>query len=129
HDLTRNLGFEGELGYVFDVVDDDNTVDWSLTNLSGSAIYHFDVKRVTPHATFGLGLEHSSTRALERRRRSKLTGAQHAVEHGGRLQLRRRCGVPAHPRFIARADLRRFEANDAAPDHWRFYGGLTFRIQ
>jgi hypothetical protein len=28
-------------------------------------------------------------------------------------------------RLIGRADLRRFQANDFAPDHWRLYGGLT----
>jgi hypothetical protein len=31
-------------------------------------------------------------------------------------------------RMIVRADLRRFQANDSAPDFWRLYGGLTFTL-
>ena len=33
---------------MFDVVGDEPDVDWSLTNFSANAIYHFDVRRVTP---------------------------------------------------------------------------------
>lgn len=56
---TSNIGFEGELGHLFDIVGDDEAVDWSVTNFSGNFIYHFDVKHVTPYATFGIGFEHS----------------------------------------------------------------------
>jgi hypothetical protein len=31
--------------------------------------------------------------------------------------------------MFARADLRRFQANDAAPDYWRVYGGVTFLLR
>ena len=37
--------------------------------------------------------------------------------------------VPLGDRLLARADLRRFQVNDLAPDHWRFYGGITFWIK
>ena len=59
YDMTSNIGFEGELGHLFDIVGDDEAVDWSVTNFSGNFIYHFDVKHVTPYATFGIGFEHS----------------------------------------------------------------------
>ncbi len=36
---------------------------------------------------------------------------------------------PLSQNFLARADLRRFQATDLAPDHWRFYGGLTWWIK
>jgi len=32
-------------------------------------------------------------------------------------------------RLIGRADVRRFQANDLAPDYWRVYGGLTFFVK
>ncbi len=32
-------------------------------------------------------------------------------------------------RLLARADLRRFQVNDLAPDYWRLYGGVTFWIK
>jgi hypothetical protein len=35
---------------------------------------------------------------------------------------------PITPRLLARGDLRRFNANDLAPDYWRLYGGITFRV-
>src|SRR5512145_2262855 len=44
YDLTSNLGFEGELGYLFDVAGDSAALDWSITNVAGNVIYHFDVK-------------------------------------------------------------------------------------
>jgi len=120
YDLTRNLGFEGELGYVFDVVNDDNTVDWSLTNVSGNAVYHFDVKHVTPYATFGLGIEHSSVDVAPNSLALSIPSSTEVAFNFGGVKY------PITRRVVARADLRRFEVNDAAPDHWRVYGGLTF---
>jgi len=32
-------------------------------------------------------------------------------------------------RWHLRADLRRFQANDIAPDFWRVYAGLTFKLR
>ena len=60
YDLTSQPRVRGELGYVFDVVGDEPDVDWSLTNFSANAIYHFNVRRVTPYATVGLGVERSN---------------------------------------------------------------------
>jgi hypothetical protein len=42
YDMTSNIGFEGELGHLFDIVGDNEAVDWSVTNFSGNFIYHFD---------------------------------------------------------------------------------------
>lgn len=122
YDLTSNLGFEAELGYVFDVAGENANVDWSLTNFGANAVYHFDVRRITPYATFGLGLEHSNLKidnpdllALVQPDSTEVT-----YNFGGGLKY------PVTDRFLARADLRRFQANDLAPDHWRLYGGLTW---
>lgn len=125
YDLTAALGFEGELGHAFDFLGDDANLDWSITNVSANVVYHFDVPRVTPYATFGLGIERSSLgvkvpdpAALYPAPTTEIT-----YNLGGGVKY------PVSERFLARADVRLFQANDAAPDHWRLYGGLTWWIK
>ena len=124
YDVTANLGFEAELGYVFDVVGDNADADWSLTNFSVNGVYHFNVRRITPYVTLGLGVERSNLTiddptilALYPPDSSEIT-----YNFGGGVKY------PLSERFLARADLRRFQASDLAPDHWRLYGGLTWWI-
>ena len=124
YDWTRRLGFEFEIGHVFDVAGDSANLDWSLTNFSGNAVVHFDAPHVTPYATAGLGWELSSPgddddAILDLRIPSD---TEIAWNFGGGVKY------PINQRLLARADLRRFQVNDLAPDHWRFYGGLTFFI-
>jgi opacity protein-like surface antigen len=125
YDVTRNLGFEGELGHVFDVVTDNSTVDWSVTNLSANVVYHFDVRRVTPYATFGLGIERSSinTDTPDPLALAIPSSTEVAYNFGGGVKY------PLSEKFLVRADLRRFQSNDLAPDHWRLYGGLSWWIK
>jgi opacity protein-like surface antigen len=125
YDMTSNLGFEGEVSRLFDVAGNDENVDWSVTGFNANAIYHFDVVRVTPYATAGLGFERSSVHvdvpdpvALVPPSSTEVT-----FNFGGGVKYR------IANRFLARADLRRFQANDTAPDYWRLYGGLTFTIK
>ncbi len=122
YDLTSNLGFEGELGHLFDVSGEADNVDWSVTSFSGNVLYHFDVLRVTPYATAGLGFarssisgDHAEPAALVQPSSTEVT-----VNFGGGVKY------PISDRLLARADLRRFQSNDLAPDYWRIYGGLTF---
>lgn len=123
YDWTENLGFEGEIGHLFDV-DDTADVDWSITNFSANVVYHFNVVRFTPYATFGMGMERSrysvqppDTLGFDP------SATEVAVNFGGGVKYL------LNERFIARADLRRFQANDDAPDYWRLYGGITFFIR
>jgi opacity protein-like surface antigen len=124
YDWTKNLGFEFEVGRVFDVAGDNDNLDWSLTNISGNVVYHFDVPRVTPYAVFGLGWERSNP---------ELEGADPLTDPESSTEVAWNIGggvkVPFGERVLARADLRRFQVNDLAPDHWRLYGGLTFWIK
>jgi opacity protein-like surface antigen len=124
YDFTSNLGVEGELGYVFDVRGDDDVVDWSLTNFHANAVYHFDVVRVTPYATAGLGWERSRVDI------DGVTIQQVGVLPESSTEITFNFGGGIKYRFaenlLARADLRRFQSNDAAPDYWRLYGGITF---
>jgi opacity protein-like surface antigen len=125
YDLTRNLGFELEFGRVFDVAGDDHNLDWALTNISVNVIYHFDVPRVTPYATAGLGWERSSLdfEVPDPAANVLPSSTEVAWNIGGGVK------IPVNERLLARADLRRFQVNDLAPDHWRLYGGLTFWIK
>lgn len=125
YDWTSNLGFEGEIGHLFDVAGDTDDIDWSITGFSANALYHFDVRRFTPYATFGLGIERSSA---ELRVNDPLeetldpSSTEFSFNFGGGIKY------PIGSRLLARADVRRFQANDLAPDYWRVYGGLTFAL-
>jgi len=126
YDWTSKLAFEGEVSHLFDIAGNSADIDWSVTNLSANAVYRFDTRHVTPYATFGLGLEHSSERLKETDSLALIadfSATEFVVNFGGGLQYE------IDKRWKARADLRRFQANDLAPDFWRLYGGLTFRLK
>lgn len=125
YDLTSALGVEFDFGHVFDVVGRDANLDWSLTTISGNVVYHFTVPRVTPYATFGIGWERSKPAFDVPDPDANVSdpSTEVAWNVGG--------GVKAEltDRLIGRADLRRFQVNDFAPDHWRLYAGLTFFVK
>jgi opacity protein-like surface antigen len=126
YDWTRNLGFEGEIGHLFDVAGENADVDWSISTFSANALYHFDTQYVTPYATLGLGLERS---AFEVKNPDvlalypDLSSTEFTVNFGGGVKY------ALNDRWQARADLRRFQANDIAPDHWRLYAGVMFKMR
>jgi opacity protein-like surface antigen len=128
YDWTANLGFEGEIGHVFDIQGDSDNIDWSLTTLSANVVYHFDVRRVTPYATAGLGWQRSGV-DVEPADPAEDTVAdvgsdtEVTFNFGGGVKYR------LAENMHARADLRRFQANDLSPDHWRVYGGITFILR
>ncbi|MEX1129137.1 MAG: outer membrane beta-barrel protein [Vicinamibacterales bacterium] len=125
YDWTKNLGFEVEVARVFDVAGDDDNLDWSLTNINANVVFHFDVPRVTPYATAGLGWERSSPSfdVVDPAADPIGSSTEVAWNIGGGVK------VPVGDRVLARGDIRRFQVNDVAPDHWRLYGGLTFWIK
>lgn len=125
YDWTKNLGVEAEFGRVFDVAGDDDNLDWGLTTITGNVVYHFDVPRATPYAVIGLGWERSNPdyEIVDPAANAIGTSTEIAWNIGGGVK------VPFGERLLARADLRRFQVNDLAPDHWRLYGGLTFWIK
>jgi opacity protein-like surface antigen len=125
YDWTRNIGFEGEIGHVFDVLGNDANQDVSITNYSANGVYHFDVSRFTPYATFGIGVEHAgrSVKNPDPLAIYAPSGTEVAYNFGGGVKY------PVSERFLARADLRRFQSTDLSPDYWRLYGGLTFWVK
>jgi opacity protein-like surface antigen len=124
YDLTPNIGFEGELGHLFDIAGDSDSIDWSITNFSGNFLYHFDVRNVTPYATFGLGFERSSIgiddESIELLEESS---TEVSFNFGGGVKY------PVGDAMLIRGDLRRFQSNDLAPDYWRVYAGVTFTLR
>ena len=125
YDITKNLGVEFEVGHVFDIAGSDENVDFDLTNISGSVIYHFDVPRFTPYAALGLGWEYASPEVQNPDVLALYppSSTEIAWNIGGGAKYE------INNRFLVRADIRRFQVNDIAPDHWRFYGGLTFWVK
>jgi opacity protein-like surface antigen len=125
YDLSSRLGFEGELGHVFDVLGDNADVDFAVTNVSGNAVYNFPLRKVTPYATFGIGLERTSLdfKVPDILALFPESSTEVSYNFGGGVKY------PVSELFVARADLRRFQANDLAPDYWRVYGGLSWWIK
>jgi opacity protein-like surface antigen len=122
YDWTSNLGFEGEISHLFDVAGDSADVDWSVTSFSANALYHFDVRRVTPYATFGIGFERSNHGFRDALDIPDLSSNEVSINFGGGVKY------PINDRWSVRGDLRRFVANDIAPDYWRLYGGMTYNL-
>ena len=125
YDLTSRLGIEGEVAHLFDVAGSDANVDSPVQNYSANVVYHFDAKRVTPYGTLGLGVEHIGRSVKDPDVLALYAPASTEVAYnfGGGVKY------PITQNFLARADLRRFQANDLAPDYWRLYGGLTWWIK
>ncbi len=125
YDVTSNLGVEGEFAHLFDVAGSDANVDSPVQNYSGNVVYHFDMKRLTPYATFGLGIEHigRSVKNPDVLALYAPPSTEVAYNFGGGVKY------PVTQNFLARGDLRRFQSNDLAPDYWRLYGGLTWWIK
>ncbi|MEO5896314.1 MAG: outer membrane beta-barrel protein [Vicinamibacterales bacterium] len=125
YDWTSNLGFEAEIGHVFDVAGDSEALDYKLTNISGNLVYHFDMRRVTPYATLGLGWQTSDPDGDEETLALFASGSTEVTwNFGGGVK------VPLYGgRVLARGDLRRFQVNDLGPDQWRLYGGITVWVK
>jgi opacity protein-like surface antigen len=126
YDWTSKLAFEGEVSHLFDVAGDDADIDWSVTNFSANVVYRFDTKYVTPYATAGLGMERSSEDIKATDSLALLadySSTEFAFNVGGGVDRE------INNRWKIRADLRRFQANDLAPDFWRLYGGLAYRLR
>ncbi|HXG55047.1 MAG TPA: porin family protein [Vicinamibacterales bacterium] len=125
YDWTSNLGVDFELGHAFDVAGHDDNLDHSLTTFGANAVYHFDVLRVTPYATAGLGWVRSNpdVKIIDPLALTAPSSTEIAWNVGGGVKY------PINDRLLVRADLRRFQVTDLAPDHWRVYGGVTFWVR
>lgn len=120
YDLTSLLSVEGELAYVFDLAGDSDATDWSVTGLSGNALYHFPLENGwASYATAGLTIARSKLTIAD----ATADTAEFGVNLGGGIKM----GLT--DALTARADLRYFKYVDTAPDGFRIYGGLTWRVR
>jgi opacity protein-like surface antigen len=94
-------------------------VDSSVWTLSGNVLYHFARANVTPYVVAGLGLVSANPDVPLGIDVQDTTSFAWNFGGGVKSALSERFGL--------RADLRYMNANDAAPDHWRLYGGLVIR--
>lgn len=119
YDITTELGVEAELAYVFDLMGNADAADWSLLGVSANALYHFPLENgMAPYATAGVGFGRSALTIDD----AEATSTEVGFNLGGGLK------APLTDALVARGDIRYFSYNDAAPDGFRIYGGLTWRL-
>jgi opacity protein-like surface antigen len=140
YDWTPRLGFEGEVSYLTDVAGNAPDINWSIGNFSANAVYHVDVRQVTPYATLGLGfarnrhvLKGAGVTDLSFRDRLIALGLdirQSVASISNEVAFNAGGGIKyaMTDRVAARIDFRRFQYADIAPNHWRLYGGITFAL-
>lgn len=120
YDFTGLLSGEGEVAYVFDLAGGTDAVDWSVASLSANALYHFPLENGwAPYATGGLTLARASLTVAD----TTASTAEFGVNLGGGIKM----GLT--DTLTARADLRYFKYIDTAPDGFRIYGGLAWRVR
>lgn len=122
--LTSRVAVEGDLSFApggeQGVITEFDTSVWSL---SGNVLYHFSPdQNFTPYVAGGLGVL-SGDAEVER-----VTGlvdddtsTVFAWNFGAGVK------TAMSERWGLRADLRFFNGDDFAPDHWRLYGGVVIR--
>ena len=120
--MASRWGVEGELyfapgGEQGELVEFDSSV-WSL---SANVLYHFVAEDFTPYVTAGFGLLGADTDAEGTGLINDDTSTEFAWNWGGGLKS------AISDRFGLRADLRYFNGDDLAPDHWRLYAGFVVR--
>lgn len=119
YDFTGNIGVEGEFAFVFDLAADDEDADWSVASLGANVLYHFPLENgMFPYATAGVGFARSAVTTGDVSHDSVEVG----FNVGGGIK------APLTDTFSARGDIRYFKYNDAAPDGFRIYGGLTWKL-
>lgn len=122
--LTSRVAVEGDLsfspgGQQGEIFEFDTSV-WSL---SGNVLYHFTpAQDFTPYVAAGLGIlsgnadvEDFATVVDDD------TSTVFGWNFGGGIK------TAMNERWGLRADLRYFNGDDFAPDHWRLYGGVVIR--
>lgn len=125
YDLTELFTVEGELAYVFDLVGDNDDVDWSVLSVGGNVLYHFPLASgMAPYATGGLGFARSSFNVAGFEGATLDDDAtEFGFNFGGGLK------APLTDTLAARGDIRYFKYIDEGPDGWRIYGGLTWKLR
>jgi opacity protein-like surface antigen len=120
--ITDRVSVEGDLYFAPDGEQGELVAfDTSLWSVSANVLYHFTGEDFTPYLAGGLGMMGADTNAEELGLTTDDTSTNFAWNWGGGIKS------ALSDRFGLRADLRFFNGDDLAPDHWRLVGGLTIR--
>lgn len=122
--LTPNVAVEADLSFApggeQGVITEFDTSVWSL---SGNVLYHFTPDLdFTPYVAAGLGILSGDADVEDLTPLvTDDTSTVFAWNFGGGLK------TAMSERWGLRADLRYFNGDDFAPDHWRLFGGVVIR--
>jgi opacity protein-like surface antigen len=120
--LNERWSVEGEFAYTPNseqgILTEFDTRVWTL---SANALYHFRTENFSPYLTAGLGLIGAEADLPGPIADTDDGTTELAWNWGGGLK------TAMNENWGLRADLRYFNGDDLAPDHWRLYGGLVFR--
>jgi opacity protein-like surface antigen len=122
--FNEHLSFEGDLYFApggEQGIEDVLTFDTSLWSLSANVLYNFTGENLTPYVAAGLGMLSGDAEVEDIGLVEDDTSTEFAWNWGAGVKsaLSDRIGL--------RADLRFFNGDDLAADHWRLVGGLIIR--
>jgi opacity protein-like surface antigen len=121
--ISERVSVEGDLYFAPDgeqgEIIEFNTSIWSV---SGNVLYNFAGQTgFTPYVVGGLGMLSANADAEDLGLTEDDTSTEFAWNWGGGVKS------ALSDRFGLRADLRFFNGDELAPDHWRLVGGVTIR--
>jgi opacity protein-like surface antigen len=121
--ITERVSIEGDLYFAPDgeqgEIVEFNTSIWSV---SGNVLYNFAGQTgFTPYVVGGLGMLNANADAEDLGLAEDDTSTEFAWNWGGGVKS------ALSDRWGLRADLRFFNGDELAPDHWRLFGGVTIR--
>jgi opacity protein-like surface antigen len=97
--------------------------DTSIWTLSANVLYHFTTENFSPYVTGGIGFMGADADEADIPDSLDVDGSSNefALNWGGGIK------TAMNQNWGLRADLRFFNGDDFAPDHWRLYGGVVIR--
>jgi opacity protein-like surface antigen len=95
--------------------------DSSTWGLGANVLYHFMREDFTPYVSAGAGLLGANADVEDTGIIDDDTSTEFAWNWGGGVK------TAMSDRIGLRADLRFFNGDELAPDHWRLYGGVVIR--
>lgn len=121
--ISDRVSIEGDLYFAPDGEQGELIeFDTSIWSLSGNVLYHFAGQTgFTPYVVGGLGMLSADASAEDLGLAEDDTSTEFAWNWGGGVKS------ALSDRFGLRADLRFFNGDELAPDHWRLFGGVTVR--
>lgn len=121
--ITERVSIEGDLYFAPDGEQGELIeFETSIWSVSGNVLYNFAGQTgFTPYVAGGLGMLSADANAEDLGLAADDTSTEFAWNWGGGVKS------ALSDRFGLRADLRFFNGDELAPDHWRLFAGVTIR--